>query len=193
MIQNTQIPHVLLAFFKKVISYDNGALLLLSTASGGLFTETFKIIFHGVEQRDLILPMFFSSSTFFLYSLVFIGDFFTGLRASRHEAKEEGRVDFIKSQMLWRSFWKFFGVIVILFVLTIFCMMLLVFNNGLFYNVFLIAIPSVMLMVILFEFHSIGENIKRRFGYKPSYFEFFDRLSKAVEQGIISKITNWFK
>ena len=198
MIQNTQIPNVLLTFLKKVFTYDNGALALLSTAGGSAISELFKIIFYGVNNRDIILPLFFASGTFILYWILFVGDFLTGIRASRYEAKIEGATDnvnssFIQSTKLWRSFWKFFGVAAMLFILTGFCLMLVIFSNGFFYNVFLIAIPSVMLMVILFEFHSIGENIKRRFGYKPSYFEFFDKLSKAIEQGIITKIGNWFK
>ena len=191
MLQNTQIPAVVGLFFKKAISYDNGSLVLISATAGGAFSEIFKIIFFGIEQRDIVLPLFFSSGTFAIYVLIFLGDFFTGLRASRYEAKLNDEKDFVQSSKLWRSFWKFYGVASILFVLTGFTLMTATLSNQIFYNIFLISIPSIMLMVILFEFHSIGENIKRRFGYKPSYFEFFDKLSKAVETGIINKISNF--
>lgn len=191
MLQNTQIPSVIAIFLKKAISYDNGALALISVSAGAGFSEIFKVIFHGVDQRDLYLPLFFSCSTFVLYVIMFVGDFLTGMVASRYESVKNGSDDYILSSKLWRSFWKFFGVISILFIITSFCLMLVIFDNDTFYNVFLIAIPSVMLMVILFEFHSIGENLKRRFGKKPSYFEFFDNLSKAVEKGVINKITNF--
>lgn len=193
MLQNTQIPSVIALFFKKAISYDSGSLLLISAATGSAFSEILKILFHGIEQRDIVLPLFYSSGTFAIYILLFLGDFFTGLRASRHEARINQEVEgYVQSSKLWRSFWKFYGVASILFVLTGFTLMTATLSNQIFYNIFLISIPSIMLMVILFEFHSIGENIKRRFGYKPSYFEFFDNLSKAVETGIIKKVSNWF-
>jgi hypothetical protein len=192
MLQNTQIPSVIMVFLKKAISYDNGALALLSVSVGTVFAEIFKVIFHGVNQRDLYLPLFFASGSFVLYVIMFMGDFLTGIVASRHESSLEGRDDYIMSSKLWRSFWKFFGVMAILFIITGFCLMLVLFDNHFFYNVFLISIPSIMLMVILFEFHSIGENIKRRFGYKPTYFEFFDKLSKSIETGIINKVGSWF-
>lgn len=192
MLQNTQIPSVIILFFKKAISYDSGSLLLISAATGSTFSEILKVLFSGIEQRDIFLPLFYSSGTFAIYILLFLGDFFTGLRASRHEARINQEEGFLQSSKLWRSFWKFYGVASILFVLTGFTLMTATLSNQIFYNIFLISIPSIMLMVILFEFHSIGENIKRRFGHKPSYFEFLDNLSKAVENGIIKKVSNWF-
>lgn len=192
MLQNSQIPSVIFLFFKKVISYDSGALIILGAGTGGALSELFKILFLGIEQRDIIMPLFLSTFTFIIYAVIFIVDFITGLRASRHEARMENRTDYIESSKLWRSFWKFFGVMNILFILTGFCLMVAIMDREWIYTIFLMAIPSVMLMVILFEFHSIGENYKRRYGYKPSYYQFFDDLTAAVETGIIKKIGAFF-
>jgi hypothetical protein len=187
---------VVLNYFRRIINFDHGAILLIGSAFGVAFKEVMEIIFFGVEHRDMIMPLFFASMTFFVYMIVFTADFISGIRASRHEARIKGEVNFINHDFLWRSFWKFFGVIIILFILTFFCLMTAAINTGvfrdMFYNIFLMAIPSVMLMVILFEFYSIGVNIKRRFGYKPSYYTFFEELSKAIEKGIIRRIGRWF-
>lgn len=192
MIQNSQIPSVALLFLKKVFSYDSGALVLIGASTGSALSEIFKIIFHGVEQRDLIMPIFIAAFTFVIYVLLFLGDFFSGLRASRHEARMENRKDYIESTKLWRSFWKFFGVMNILFILTGFCLMTSIMDIEWIYSIFMLSIPSIMLMVILFEFHSIGENYKRRYGYKPNYYQFFDDMTAAIETGIIKKIGAFF-
>ncbi|WP_127846213.1 phage holin family protein [Psychroflexus aestuariivivens] len=192
MIQNTQIPIVVLVFIKKVFTYSKGALFFISTPIAFGFTELSKIIFKGVNERDILLPLFLSGCTFMLYGFVFIGDFLTGLRASRIEARRKGRKDFVKSSKLWRSFWKFFGVAAILLIITVFSLMMTVFESDFFYMTFLVAIPAVMLMVILYEYHSIGENHKRIYGYKPKYYSFFDKLANAIEDGIINKVSSWF-
>ncbi|WP_283640123.1 phage holin family protein [Mesonia mobilis] len=189
---NNQIPLAALMFFKKTFSYASGALIFISTPIAIAMTEVFNTIFRNVDQRDLILPLFLSFISFVLYGIVFIGDFLTGLRASKIEASLRNRKDFVQSSKLWRSFWKFFGVSVILLILTVFSLMMTVFESRFFYTTFLIAIPAVMLMVILYEYHSIGENHKRIYGYKPKYYSFFDRLAETIEDGIINRITSWF-
>ncbi|AVR43789.1 hypothetical protein C7S20_00045 [Christiangramia fulva] len=192
MIHNSQIPSVVLLFFKKIITYESGSLVVIGASTGSLVSQLFKILFQGIEQRDMIMPLFLAVFTFIIYVVMFMVDFITGLRAARHEARKNQKKDYIESSKLWRSFWKFFGVVNILFILTGFCLMIAILDREWIYNIFLMSIPSVMLMVILFEFHSIGENYKRRYGYKPSYYQFFDKLTQTVENGIMKRIGNWF-
>lgn len=43
-------------------------------------------------------------------------------------------------------------------------------------------------LVMLGEFKFIGENLKLRYGKKPSIFEFFDKLEKTIRDRVIKKV-----
>lgn len=188
-IQNTVAPFLMLLFVSKVVSFKKGALVLLSIPFGLSITKLISNLFENVTTRDIALPIFSSAIVFMLFLLFFIMDFFTGISASR---KEAGGKDFIESGRLWRSFWKLYGYITLLFFMVGFSIAFAVIGSTFFYDFFVYSIMTIGFMFSMFEFHSIGENWERIYGSKHKIFLFFDKITKAVETKIIDKINNLF-
>lgn len=187
MTQNSQKPKLMILFVGKVFTYKKGGLLLTALPFGFSITEVIQGLFKDVTARELHLPLFASATVLMLFMLFYIMDFFTGLAASRKEAKGK---EFVESAKLWRSFWKLYGYVTLLVFLTGFCITFAVMDNDFFYHFFLYSIMTIGFMFSMFEFHSIGENWNRIYGSKHKMFTFFDRVTNAVEKKIIDKINN---
>ena len=129
-----------------------------------------------------------------LYILVSIADFYTGTRASakEHLISTGSPRGYMKSDKLWSSVWKFAGVILIASILTVFCLLFLLVGLTWLYDGFLFAIIAFYFVVISFDLHSIGENQLRRFGKKPSFYSFIDKVSVAIRTGLIEKASKLF-
>ena len=188
MIPTSQVTAIALGFIKKTFTFHNGALLVPAVTAGPILPELVEKILGGTTHKDLAMPILCAGVGLVCYFLIYTSDFITGLIAAKHEAK--GAPGYIKSDKLWSSFWKLFGVLLVLFFLVMFCLLFAVVDNSFLYNIFLYGIVAVMVMVSLFDLHSIGENHKRRYGKKPALFEFLDRVTKAIDEKIMQKITS---
>lgn len=188
-ISNTQKPSLMFLFVGKVLTFKKGALMFLAAPFGYTLVEIINKLFKGVTAKELHLPVFAAAIVFVLFLLFYVMDFFTGLAASKKESKNG---NFVESAKLWRSFWKLYGYVTLLFFMLGFCITFLVIENTFFYNFFLYSIMTIGFMFSMFEFHSIGENWERMYGSKHRIFLFFDKLTKVVETKIIDKINNLF-
>ena len=186
---NAQTPKAFFTYISKVFNYENGALVLLATPPTITFTEILQLVTNDIDKQDLLMPLILSGVGFLVFYLVFMADFFSGIAAAKRKSETK---PFIQSKKLWASFWKFLGVMIILFMLTTFCLMFALLELGIFYSAFLYLIPLVCLAVTLYEFHSIGENIESMYGKKPKYFLLFERISEAADKAIIQKISKLF-
>ena len=174
----------------KAVAYKKGTLVLLSTPLSIGFIEAFKTLFKNVTMYDLVLPIISIITCIILYSLFWFVDFLTGLSASKYEQKNNP--DWVQSDKLYSSFGKI-GSVLLLDVL--FLVILLFLTVVQFQKIalgFLIISVAINMLAILFEFQSIGENIKRKTGKKPKYFTFFDRLTNLLENLILNKFKRWF-
>ncbi len=178
------------SLIKKAFSYQSGALAIIATPLSIAWNELFSLVFNNTQGRDLALPFLISGTLLTAYFIVSIFDFYTGLMASRKEhIKEFGTArGYIKSDKLWSSIWKFFAVILIGFLLLIFCIIFIAIENGLMSSLFLYGITFFYIVIMLFDIHSIGENQERRFGKKPHIFLFLEEVSKAVRRAFIRRI-----
>lgn len=188
MIQTSQLTAVTLGSIKKTFTFHNGALIVPAITAGPLIPELMETILGNTSHKDLAMPVLCAGVGLVCYFFIYGFDFITGLRAARFEAK--GKPGYIKSDKLWSSFWKLFGVLLVLMFLIVFCLLFAVLQMDWFYSIFLYSIVVVMIMVSLFDLHSIGENHKRRYGKKPPLFDFLDRVTKAIDEKIMTKIKN---
>lgn len=188
MIPTSQVTTIAFGFIKKTFTFHHGALFVPAITISPVFSEVVNKIFSNVNHKDLAIPILCAGVGIVVYFVIYTTDFITGLIAAKHEAKSAP--GYIKSDKLWSSFWKLFGVLLVLMFLIVFCLLFAVIENNFFYNAFLYGIVGLMIMVSLFDLHSIGENHKRRYGKKPALFNFLDRVTKAIDEKIMQKITS---
>lgn len=177
-----------LSIFKNAVAYKKGALILLSLPLTVGYLKSIKMLFKHVDPFDLVLPIIALVCCLTLYFLFFCVDFAWGLIAAKHESK--GNADWVQSNKLYSSLGKIGGVILI-DVLMLFVIVFLVVVGFVKMSVaFLVISVLLNVLAILYELHSIGENIKRKTGTKPAYLMFFDRITTIIENKIINKIEN---
>lgn len=172
----------------KALALKKGSLILLSIPVSIGFVGALKKIVEDVDQKDLVLPIIAIAGCIVLYFTFFAVDFAWGMVASKEESK--GNKDWIESNKLYSSIGKIGGVLLIDFVMLSIILFLIVIG---FVSVSIgMLVIAVLLNVVamMYEFHSIGENIKRKTGEKPKYFMLFDRITILLENKIISKIDN---
>lgn len=173
-------------YLEKILGFHNGALFVIAAPASWGITGLFQVLFDGVDQKDLIMPLVVVGVGLCAFFMLYIVDFRLGYKASLKEGQD------ITNDKLWESFWKFFGVVILLFCMTIFCFLFIALELEKIYLLFLYLMIALMIMVCLYEFQSIGKNLVRIYDKKPSYFSLFEKLSNAVEKGIIKKIGNLF-
>lgn len=175
-----------LAVLNKAVTFKKGALVILSTPlSLGIF-EFLKIILMKVELFNLVLPLVAICVCLLMYLLFWFTDFIWGLIASKHESKNNP--DWVESHKLYNSLGKLGGVLLVdmLLLMLVLFITIVGYEKTALAGLFIAVLLNVIMM--FYEFHSIGENIKRKTGSKPKYFEFIDRITKTLEEKIIRKI-----
>lgn len=194
MTTSKSLPQAVFSLIEKSFKFEQGAFVLISVPGGVGIKNLVKMFMEGVPLRDFSMPLLASGVLTLVYILVSSYDFITGLKAAKREHLiSTGSVrGYIKSDKLWSSVYKFLGVIIINFVLTIFCLLFLVTGMETLYNIFLTAIIGFFLVVISFDLHSVGENHLRRYGKKPEFYVFVDNVAVAIRKGIISKVGRYF-
>jgi hypothetical protein len=174
------------SYLIKTLDFHSGALLLISLAPSWGITKLFNLIFEGVEQKELIMPLVVVALGIFAFFIVYMVDFTLGISASRKKEIE------ITSSKFWESFWKFFSVTMLMFCMVIFCFLFIALDLITFYKTFLYLTVVFNIILCLYEFQSIGKNLEIIYGKKPRFFTFFENVSRIVENGIINKIQKLF-
>lgn len=151
-------------------------------------------IFNEDVIRGLILTFLVFIAGMGMYIMVFVFDFITGLKASKKEHLISAGTPkgYIKSDKLWSSVWKFFAVIVISSILTVFSCILVIIDKATIHHGGMLITLFFFFMVISFDLHSIGENQERRFGKKPAFYNKMDWFFKKVGDLLMLRIKNIF-
>ena len=204
MPQNFLIPA---KFLKRVFTYQNGALIPFSLALSAVTArltdeitiriqalEAFKKIFSSEITHDLVICFLIFLVGMGMYIAVFVFDFITGMLASRkeHLILTGTTTGFVKSDKLWSSVWKFFAVIVISSILTLFSAILVIINQDVLHQGGRLLTIFFFFMVISFDLHSIGENQERRFGKKPEFYQKLDQFFKKIGDLLMLRIKKFF-
>jgi hypothetical protein len=182
----------IVAFAKKIFTYENGALLFLAAIPSEIFTRIFTIIFDGVPLKTIWMPFVVASVALGSYFIVFMVDFATGINASRREINRDGLKFRPSSGKLWSSFWKLFVINVLICFQIPFALVFGAMGLETIHTIFLFVMILLSIAASLFDMISIGENYKRSYDKKPKVFELIERVSSAVNEGIIQKVKNLF-
>lgn len=178
---------------KKAIAIK--ALILFAIPTSIVSTGLLSILMKDVEIKNIAIPTMAIIIGFIFYILFFLLDLRSGLLASKHEfmlevksSKRKKDDSWVLSSKLYRSMWKLLGVAMLhaLFLFMTILPVFLGFNN----TSIGILIISMFISILSssYEFHSIGENIKRRTGYKPEIYTFIDKITSILETKTLNKI-----
>lgn len=148
--------------------------------------EVFRRLIEGASYKDLVLPIVCATICIIVYFLFFIVDFVMGLIASKHESNNNP--DWVKSEKLYTSLGKLGGVLLINIVFLTINLFLVTLDFTSIAKVITILMVAVNVLASLYEFHSIGENIKRKSNNKPKIFGFFDKVTNVLELKIMNRI-----
>lgn len=176
-----------MSVFVKAVAYKKGSLLLVSTSVSVGVYEVFKKLTAHIDFNTLVMPLVVIVACVSVYFLFFIIDLVMGLVASKHENLEN--TDWIESSKLYSSLGKLGGVLLIDVILLTILMFLTMLDFETTTTVFLLITISINVLAMMWELHSIGENVKRRTGSKPSLFHFLDRVTTILEKKIINRIS----
>jgi len=190
----SEIHIVIFKTVRKSFAYNEGSLLAIAAPLGYGFDKFLNLVFEGIANKTLVMPVLLFAICLFTYGIVSMYDFFTGISASKkeHIISTGSPRGYIKSDKLWSSIWKFQAVIMVASLLVVFNYVFLLINFPTIAGFFQIGIPIFFMVVILFDIHSIGENHFRRYGSKPKFYTFMDEINEAVRTGIIEKIKKLF-
>lgn len=177
---------VALSIFVKAALYKKGSLLVLSAPLSVGTYEVFSKIIEGTEHKNLMLPLICSAICIIVYFLFFITDFVLGLVASNYESGINP--DWVKSERLYTSLGKLGGVLLVNIIFLVIDIFLVIMGFTATAKVITALLVAVNILASLYEFHSIGENIKRRTKSKPKLFGFFEKITSTLEVKIMSRI-----
>ena len=80
-------------YLEKILDFHNGSLFLIAIAPSYGISQLFNLIFEGVEQKDLIMPLVVVALGIFAFFVLYLVDFILGINASRK--KEIKKVNLI--------------------------------------------------------------------------------------------------
>ena len=191
---SNQLTTLVFSLVKKAFTFQDGALVVLVLPGSFGAKKLMEELTSGISLKDMTMPLLAFGVCTILYIFVSMADFWTGTRAAKkeHLISTGSPRGYMKSDKLWSSIWKFAGVILIASILTVFCLLFLLVGLTWLYDGFLFAIIAFYFVVISFDLHSIGENQLRRFGKKPSFYGFIDKVSIAIRTGLIDKASKLF-
>lgn len=194
MTSNAQVSSLFIGFVKKAVTYESGAFTVISIGTVSL-TKIVEALFLDITLKDAILPLLADGILMILFAGIALYDFYTGTRASKkkHITETGSKKGYIKSDLLWSSIWKFLAVVIISTFMLVFCYLFLFAGINWLYQAFLLGLIAFFFVVLSFEIHSIGENQQERYGKKPAFYDFIDKVSEAVREGLIEKVRNLFK
>jgi hypothetical protein len=170
------IKHIIDSVLLTSFTYKKGALIILSFPISLLLDFLINGEFLGV---GMMFIMFFF--------LLIIVDFFTGIIAARYNGEE------IESSKIAYTFYKIFFY-VSFFTMTHLIKKELIRQTYWIYDQFIhglnVITLTVLILLVLREYISIGENIHKRFKKKPEIFKLVDKVADTIEKRLIKKIAD---
>lgn len=180
----------ILNFGKKFFTTEGFVLAIISAPGSITMTAILKELMQGVALRDIILPLLLAFTLILVYNIVFGLDLWSGLRASKMESKGK---PYFESGKGYSSMFKYFVVLAIIFMLTVFAILSSLANIPYAPNILLITLGILGMMASFFEIKSIGENIERMNKKRYPIFDFIEYITMTLREGIGHKIRSFFK
>lgn len=178
---------------------NQGGLTVLSGTIGVVPVSLIFIntLLNGTNAQNMLIPIAIQGVFIPIFTIFTLIDLITGVRASRHEAETRlGRdiktSEYIDYNRLWDTMWKYLAVIVL--TVTIMCLSFLaeITQFKVVYYTCIWFQSVIWLLANGYEFSSIGNNIEKRIGKKPSFFSFFDLFLDKLSKKTINKVDSSF-
>jgi hypothetical protein len=178
-------------YFSKMFYAKNGALSLFSALFSSISVTELFSTFKVSDKTHIMLPLTVEAMFIFLFMLFTTADMITGIYASKKVNKQRSNPlpKVVQSFKLWRTGWKFFSVTMVTVALTFLAIVAELAGSGWIYTAFLWVTIWFWVIVIGFEWKSIGENIERASGDKPSIFKFWDKLLNVLQVAGLRRVS----
>lgn len=178
----------LFSILKKAFLYKNGALSFISFSCGGFISIVSDEIMSEVAIRDLIIPMVITLIGMIMYFCFFFLELYTGIVSIK---KKYGK-KWNKEKEVYKRIWKALGVSFLMIFMMFFMIASVVVKNELLYYPVAFLSYSIIMLVVLFEFQMVGNNIQSYAPPKPGIFIFMDRVLDLAQLKILSKLNDNF-
>lgn len=146
-----------------------------------------KIFFTNADEKYIWMPVVIQILMTFLYLVITFIDFVLGIRASVIINKKP--FDFYR---VIDSIAKTFATIIVTSLLMLLCLIITASNMQWAMLTSTLVLAFLWVIIILYEYSSIGNHIKTLYGSKPGIFTFMDRISGKLREKAIQKIETSF-
>lgn len=178
-------------YFQKMVFAKNGGLSMFSAFFSSIsITEIFSV-FKIFDKSHIMLPLMVECVFLFLFVLFTSVDMVTGIYAAKkvNARRNNPQPKVIQSFKMWRTGWKFFSVTMVTVALTFLALIAELAGSGWMYTAFLWVVVWFWVIVIGFEWKSIGENLERASGDKPAIFKFWDKLLNILQVAGLKRVS----
>lgn len=171
--------------FKNAELYLGGLITSMTTVISLDYLN--KVFFENADEKYLWMPVVIQVVMTFLYLLITFIDFVLGIRVSVVVNKKP--FDFYR---VIDSIAKTFATIIVTSLLMLLCLIITASNMQWAMLTATLALSFLWIIIILYEYSSIGNHIKTLYGTKPGIFTFMDRISGKLREKAIKKIETSF-
>lgn len=146
-----------------------------------------KVFFANADEKYLWMPVTIQIIMTFLYLVITFIDFVLGIRTSVVVHKKP--FDFYR---VIDSIAKTFATIIVTTIMMMLCLIITASNMQWAMLTATLVLAFLWVIIILYEYSSIGNHIKTLYGTKPGIFTFMDRISGKLREKAIQKIETSF-
>lgn len=146
-----------------------------------------KIFFEQSDVKFIWMPIVIQIFMTFLYLLMTFIDFFFGTRVS--VVINKNKFDFYR---VIDSIAKTFATIIVTSLLMLCCLIITSSNMQWLMLTSALSLAFLWVVIILYEYSSIGNHLKSLYGTKPGIFTFMDKISGKLREKAIQKIESSF-
>ena len=173
-------------YFNKIFSTRNASLLIMSAPGSISLTAVLEALIADTPVKAIILPLMVVAVSLSLYFVVFLLDFISGVKASRHEAVDKN--NYFSSSKGWSSIWKIATVSILVTWSGFFSMLAALGSLPYLPGFFMLSSGTIAIMATLLDIYSIGENQQRLTGKKAKSFEWLENIRKLIHDLIVKKM-----
>lgn len=178
-------------YFQKMVFAKNGGLSMFSALFSSISLTEILSVFKVFDKAHIMLPLMVECVFLFLFTVFTSIDMATGIYAAKkvNARRNNPQPKVIQSFKLWRTGWKFFSVTMVTVALTFLSLIAELAGSGWMYTAFLWVTVWFWIIVIGFEWKSIGENLERASGDKPAIFKFWDKLLNVLQVAGMKRVS----
>lgn len=189
----------IITFLWKVITYKGGANAFFSFLTSFWMTTTLwfsgvidfgkfnNIFLKDVDPKLIFLPALIEAGMIVIFMPLTACDFVLGLRVARVVKNES-----YKAERFFDTVIKSIAVILITSVIMFLAFVVVSAGYNWLWPVMIFFLCFLWAACNSYEFSSIGNNLEKLNGYKPSFFLFFDKIFSILREKAIKKVETSF-